>query len=233
MAKGAFQTTDHYIGTSPVTDVPITFCAWVWRVGSLNNYDTIMSLSTNQSSLYSRMYGWRIVGYWDTWQAMTISYTSYPAATVEAGGEADENKWTMVCGVFAASDDRKVYYWNGSTLTSGSDTTDRTLGYTKNRYAIGIMHYTKGGVGSPFDVGYIANPSFWNIALTADEVAMLAHGYSPLKIQPTNLISYSPLVRDQDGNITSGNLALSEVGLVPDFHSSPPVQIYSSLPHSL
>ena len=233
MSKGVFSTSNHYYGTSPVTAVPITFCAWVWRFGELINYDTIMSLSSNQSSLYSRPYGWRIVGYWDTWHAMAQSYNSYPSATVSAGGEADQNKWTMVCGVFVSDSERYIYYWNGSTLTSGSDTTDRAIGYTKDKYAIGMMHYTRGGLGAPFDVGYLANPSFWNIALTADEVAMLAHGYSPLKIQPTNLISYSPLVRDQDGNITSGNLALTEVGTVPDFHSSPPVQIYSSLPYSL
>lgn len=233
MSKGVFSTSNHYYGTSPVTDVPITFCAWVWRNAALINYDTIMSLATNQSSLYSRVYGWRIVGYFDYWYAMSQSYTSMVSATVYAGGVPDRNKWTMVCGVFAASDDRKIYYWDGSTLTSGSNTTSRAIGYTKDKYAIGIIYFTRGGVGAPFDIGYIANPSFWNIALTADEVAMLAHGYSPLKIQPTNLISYSPLVRDQDGNITSGNLALTEVGTVPDFHSSPPVQIYSSLPYSL
>jgi hypothetical protein len=229
MAKGIFTVSNHYYGTSPTTDVPITFCVWVWRNAQLINYDTIMSLATNQSSLYSRIYGWRIAGYFDEWYAISQSYTSIISATVYAGGVGDRDKWTMVCGVFAASDDRKIYYWNGSTLTSGSNTTDRTIGYTKDRYAIGTIYKTKGGNEAPFDIGYLSRASFWNIALTENEVTMIAKGYSPLKIQPENLISYTPIIREAQ-NIVSSSLTLTEAGTVPQHEGEPPISPYSGVP---
>ena len=166
----------------------------------------------------------------DYWQAVTRSYNTIAAAGVSSDSGGD--KWVFLCGVWASDAERHMYFWDGSTMGHEVETTSIAPGYTKNRYGIGVWYGTTGGVSEAFSSGYLCRAAFWSVALSADEVNAIARGYSPLKIQPENLISYAPLVREVR-NIVPDSLTLTEVGTVPDFHSSPPVQIYSSLPHSL
>lgn len=42
--------------------------------------------------------------------------------------------------------------------------------------------------------GYLAEIGIWNVALTAAEMAILGKGYSPLHVQPGNLVVYMPIL---------------------------------------
>ncbi|KKK59939.1 hypothetical protein LCGC14_3029330, partial [marine sediment metagenome] len=50
----------------------------------------------------------------------------------------------------------------------------------------------------------IAEVAIWNVALSNAEVALLAKGFSPLLIKPESLVSYWPLVRDDDNDWIGG-----------------------------
>jgi hypothetical protein len=52
-----------------------------------------------------------------------------------------------------------------------------------------------GVVGNYFS-GDIAEVGVWNVALTADEIASLADGFTCDRVRPQSLVFYAPLIRD-------------------------------------
>lgn len=52
-----------------------------------------------------------------------------------------------------------------------------------------------GSTEGQFSNGDVAEPGFWNAALTNDEFNALGKGFRPFRIRPQNLISYLSLVR--------------------------------------
>lgn len=233
MSRGVFSgsPTCHFVKDSPTNTLPITYCAWLWITEELGN-ETILSLATGDNSIYSRIYGWYLNGYLGDLRAVSASYNNYGIASVSMGGSANWNKWLFVAGVFLNDDSRTVYFWDGSTMASNTDTTSRSIGYNKNKFSVGVVYRTRppDNWSMGLDDGYVSRISFWNAALNATELEMIARGCTPLKIRPTNLIYHVPMIRDI--NIINTGEALTEVLTVPHFHSSPPAQVYSSVPHS-
>ena len=108
------------------------------------------------------------------------------------------NTWHHACGVRAADNDHTKYLDGGSSANS----TTNTPQWTPDRFAIGAARDSTPGYY--FD-GRIAEAAIWDVALTADEVAVLAAGYSPLFVHPQNLVSYWALIRDEDQDRVGGN----------------------------
>lgn len=90
------------------------------------------------------------------------------------------------------SGDWKVYA-NGVQDGSNSDVV--TPNTANVATTIGYRAATDPGNFAGFTDGRIAEVGFWNVVLTAAEIATLAKGYSPLFVRPASLISYLPLVR--------------------------------------
>lgn len=62
-----------------------------------------------------------------------------------------------------------------------------------------------------FTMGEIAELAFWNAALTAEEMAILAKGFRPTLVRPQSLVYYNPLVRSL-GDLRRGLIASKLTG---------------------
>ncbi len=98
--------------------------------------------------------------------------------------------WTHACGVAASATSRTAYISGGS---SGSNTTSRLM-TGLDRLIIGSRR-SAGSLGA-YHNGRIAEVAVWNVALTAEEVALLATGLQPDQVEPAALRFYAPLVRN-------------------------------------
>lgn len=84
----------------------------------------------------------------------------------------------------------RVIYLDGSP--SSTNTTSFTLN-GMDKFVIGGRE--AGGVGALFD-GQVADPCFWNVALTAAEALSLSRGVASAKVRPQNIKSQPPLIRE-------------------------------------
>ena len=94
--------------------------------------------------------------------------------------------WNHGAAVFASATSRTVYLNGGNSATN---TTSRSPSGI-NRTAVGAK---LGNTAAGFHDGLLADVAAWNVALSADDVASLALGFSPLLIRPDALIFYMPL----------------------------------------
>jgi len=127
------------------------------------------------------------------------------------------NTWHHACGVEAAATDRRVFIDGGSKGINAANRTPASV----NRVSIGRVGRT-----SPFAYmsGLIAEAAIWKVALSDAEVALLAKGFSPLFIQPHNLVRYYPLIRDDDNDWIGGfDLAAFNT---PTVAAHPPLIVY-------
>ncbi|NIP55018.1 MAG: hypothetical protein GWN00_14850, partial [Aliifodinibius sp.] len=102
------------------------------------------------------------------------------------------NTWTFAAVVQRTSTDRDVYI---NTSSPVNDTTDITPAGA-DRISIG-----REGDSTPGDSwsGNIAHAAVWSTDLSDDEIRSLAQGFSPLFVDPVNLVAYYPLLRtDKD-----------------------------------
>ncbi len=100
--------------------------------------------------------------------------------------------WHHACAVFAGEQDRSVYLDGGSKGTNVDD--DASFG-TPDNFTIGARKYNS--AVSTYLSGNVAEAAVWNVALTDDDVAILAAGFSPLFVKPANLVGYWPLLRNR------------------------------------
>jgi hypothetical protein len=100
------------------------------------------------------------------------------------------NQWAHAAGVFSGASSRTAYINGGS---SGVNTDTHSFSGSPDRLRVGALFYTS--INSPIN-GIIAEAAIWNVALTADEIASLANGFTPDQIRPQSLRFYAPLVRN-------------------------------------
>jgi hypothetical protein len=120
------------------------------------------------------------------------------------------NTWQHACGVFESSTSRSVFLNGGSKNSSSAS----VIPLLVDKINIGV--YRQSG-SSGFDSmrGSLAEIGIWSAALTDDEVASLAKGFTPDQIRPQSLVAYLPLVRtnqDIKGNswTTAGTLTVAD-----------------------
>lgn len=115
------------------------------------------------------------------------------------------NTYHHVCGIEAATDDRRVFIDGGG---KGTDTNNNVVSNV-DRSSIG-----RSGDSSPSDYmsGLISQVAVWNIALTDEEVASLAAGVSPLALHRDNLIYYNPLGTSGPGLDVVGKNNMTDFG---------------------
>lgn len=139
---------------------------------------------------------------------------------VDGTTDLEDGEWHHIVGTYDGSDIR--IYVDGveenSTGASGSITSSST--------PVRIGAGGDGGIENPFD-GEAGHGAIWDgAALTAQEVASLAAGVSPLRIRRDNLAFYSPL----NGQSPEPDVVGGAVGTVigtPTVVEEPPI------PHSI
>ena len=171
------------ITSAPVTNVPLTMCAW-FKDPATANYGNLVSLGTQNSvNRYALFYG---SGANNIAALASSSGTVAPALTT-TGPSA--NTWAHACGVFTSTTSRTAYINAGS---AGTNTISVTVG-TPSNFVIAARYNPSLGA---YFTGQIAEVGIWNAALTAEEIASLAKGMTCDKIRPQSLVFYAPLVRD-------------------------------------
>jgi len=114
------------------------------------------------------------------------------------------NTWKPLTGVFASTSSRRVYYdgliGNNQTTTVAPANVDSIM--------IGARFGTSVGA---FFKGRLAECAIWDVALTSIEIIALESGIIPLKIRPSALKFYAPLI-DNTNDIVGGRIMTAQGG---------------------
>ena len=182
------------VDSTPVTAAPLTMACW-FKTDDITARQTLMHIvdrSAPSDWFLMEFYGDLAGDYIGAWARREGGSESLAYSTV--GISADT--WTHCCNVYYASDDRSAFVNGGG---EGNNVVDRApLGI--DSVSIGATYDSSPG---SYTSGSIAHAAIWNVALTDSEVAALAAGADPRTIRPQNLVSYWPLVRD-DNDIVGG-----------------------------
>ncbi len=172
------------IATPLVTATPLTLSAWAKTASG--DLQTVLSCEGLYPGNYSN--GWFLGIYNYAVWAYTASGAAQNGSFAASTATISSGVWGHCAAVFAAANDRRAYL-NGAN--KGTEATSRAVdsSYVSNT-KIGV----RGSADIQFMNGSIAEAAAWNVALTDDEVAILAKGYSPLTVRPASLIAYWPLI---------------------------------------
>jgi len=145
----------------------------------------------------------------DTWFLLaargSVAGEPISAFTRQTGGNAiadtttgfSAGTWQHAAAVFTSASDRAAFLNGGGKGTNTSTETPTLL----DRTTIGCI--PRSALDQNMD-GLIAEAGIWNVALTDGEIALLAAGVSPLLVRSQNLVTYVPLVRDNDEDLIGG-----------------------------
>lgn len=114
------------------------------------------------------------------------------------------NTWHHACAVKVNANLQYSYIDGG---TRGSDGT--SVNPNPDVSAIGKLYRLT--EGWPFQ-GRIADVGIWDVALNDAEVLLLSQGYSPLFVQPNNLVYYLRMVTDNNVDYIGG-VTMNEFGV--------------------
>ena len=196
------------------TAAPITMAAWAYTDDATIS-ENVLGIGGNGTVNSFRLnFGGATAG--DPIRAISAEAGVFAIAVTTTGFSA--NTWHQVCVVFAAADDRRAFIDGGSKGTNATTNTPGSLSYTQ--IATVREASSQGGYFS----GSIAEAAIWNIALSDEEIALLAKGFSPLFFRPQSLLAYWPLVRTDD-NDRFGRANMTAVN-APTVADHPPKIIY-------
>lgn len=188
MARAFVSASGQYLeaGTAVVAAVPLTIAAWI-RPANVGVVRAIVSLSNSAANEWFTLYQQA------NSKSAAYQYDNAVVGLASATPAMTNGVWYHVGGVFASNSSRTSYFNGADAVTN---TTACSPAGAMNRTAVGAVYF--GGTPTnasfpPFD-GDIAEVAMWNVALTADEMAMLALGVSPLLVRPAALVAYWPLL---------------------------------------
>lgn len=112
------------------------------------------------------------------------------------------NTWHHACGVFASTTDRRVFLDGASKGTNATSVTPINI----DRLSLG-----RSGDSTPgaYLKGYLAGVGIWAGTLADAEVAILATGTPPDRVQPHNLVHHYDLVNLDNLNCRVGSTTLT------------------------
>jgi len=193
---GAFDGASHLEAASAVVSAaPFTMNCWF----------NVTALAANQS-MVSVSDASAVNHYWFTAVAGNIGGDPVRASAAAGGGAAAADTsaapgagaWHMATYVETAANDRDSYLDGGNV---GSDATNLA---PTNVDVTTIGAWTIVGTQFNLFTGSIGEVAIWDVALTTDELAQLAAGFSALFIRPGDLVVYHP--------IWGGNLTVPMIG---------------------
>ena len=207
---------------APVTAYPLTMACWFnsYSATADQYFICVVDYDTDPIGDFQALVA-RGGGTGDPVWASSYRTGQSAASAVTSSGYSI-NTWHHACGVFAAADDRAVF------IDGGSKGTNATSVVMEHISACSIGTVWRNDNPSVWMYGAIAEAAMWNAALTDEEVAILAKGYSPLLVRPQNLVAYWPLIRDTDDDIVGG-FSMTPVNS-PTVAAHPRV-FYPGMPH--
>lgn len=177
MSRSFDGSGDRLVYTGVVVDTPpFTMATWFKR-GAISSTQYLLNTCTQGSTNHSHRLAFT--------SANLFNASSTDTATSLSSGHTitDTASWHHAAGVWASATSRQCY------LDGTADTVNTT-----SRTPSGIDRFKVGAGGSEGQVfnGLTAHSAVWGVALTADEIASLAAGLSPLLIRPASLVAYWP-----------------------------------------
>lgn len=178
----------------PVATPPLTMAAWAYT-DQLDNETFVIGIASSSDANEYFSVSVAIGGI----KPVNVSTRGGGTlANIYTTTGATVNTWHHVCGVFNATDSRSAFIDGGGKATNTDTATPSNL----DRMAIGRL--ARSAASFLYWSGSIAEAAIWNAALTDEEVAILAAGYSPLFVRPQNIIFYLPMIRDDDNDLVGG-----------------------------
>lgn len=181
------STQYSYVETTPITEMPLTICAWarcpdttaehvvggIFRGAGSGGSDNAWYLTFRGNAAN------------DPLTATQAAGGAFTSANTSSSYRA--NTWHHCAGVFASSTSRKVY------LDAGSPGEDTTSGTPSGVNSIGIAAYLPAvGAYQSWTVD-VAEFAIWRTALTQSHILALSKGANPRTILPQSLVFYAPL----------------------------------------
>jgi hypothetical protein len=202
--------------TAPVTTGPLTIACWVKEptlqsaadalvhIGTQGSANTFYKLGVNASN--------QIVAQQDV--ASTTRTATHTAATLQTA------TWHHAAATFTSDSSRKAYLDGSGTTnaTASSATTGLDCIYLGNTPLLGADF-----------TGLLAHVAVWDVALSDGDISSLAAGANPLTIDPTNLIAYWPLTADDDDDVGTNHLTVTNEAALQSPADDPTVNPASTI----
>lgn len=178
MARDFDGSSDYleYAGTR-ITAAPLTLAAW-FNTDSAAANQTVVAFS--RSTTTTEGFRLQVTATGDLVSAVTTAGGT--ARTASTSTSFTTGTWHHGCAVFASTTSRAAYIDGGSKGTNGTSSSPTNI----DRTTVGVR-YSSGSLTDHFD-GRIGEVGIWNVALTDDEVAVLARGVSPRRVRPNSLV---------------------------------------------
>lgn len=169
---------------SVVSAYPFTMATWFRQTGTEGTGgQTLMNVADDSSNaIYYRL----VVNEGGT-NRLEAERRNTTLRSSVTSGTITNNVWGHAAGVYA-SNTSMLSYLDGVAGTE--DTNSVTFAGTVGVTSLG---YLLRATPTQFLDGQLAESAFWDAALTAEEIAALAKGFSPLCIRPESLAAYWPL----------------------------------------
>lgn len=191
MARGF--STDQFVSvaSAPITAAPLTMTCWFQTTDDNSNQGLLFLGDQGSDNDHWGLYAT---------SAAHISFratdtSSYSALTLN---DLTADTWHFAAGVEISTSSRRAYL--DTTYDAETTSCTPTPGNI-DTFAIGAWRRSTDGL---FLSGRVAEVGLWDVALTEQELAVLAAGYSPLCVRPGNLVLYCPLTRDDDEDLVGG-----------------------------
>ena len=185
---------------------PFSMAAWIYPTNVAAD-QTILAIADNASdNNYHSIY---LKGSTAGDPVSARSQAAAGGAEAVTGTGVTINTWHHVLGVFAASNDRRVYIDGGS---KGTNATTRSPAGLDTICVGGIYDLTP----SDFYSGGIEWGAIWNTALSDADAVELFRGASPKRVRPNTLVWCGPLTRGALTRELRGGVNLTNVGSVAD-----------------
>jgi hypothetical protein len=178
-----FDGTTGYLGAAQaaVSAAPLTMVCWFRKTAAAADYHELVSIHnpstghalniTAGSGMGAQVTAFASDGGWD----LAITSTTFT-----------NGQWHHAAGVFVANNERQAYLNGGGKGTS-----------VVSAAPVGVNHTDLAHGAYSLFAGDIAEAAIWNVALTDEEIAVLAKGFSPLCLwhRLPNLVVYQDLMR--------------------------------------
>lgn len=180
MARLLAAASTEYFSSSSYTGLPtaapFTLACWA-KFTTLVDFECVLSISDGSATNFARL----LID-----SAGTLYMTCYDGGASSATkGTISAGSWFHLAGVVAGVSSRTAYLNGSAGTTATASVTPASLAHLYVGYQVDASLYPMNGA--------IAEAGVWNVALTGDEIAQLAAGYSPCMVRPSALVGYFPM----------------------------------------
>jgi len=185
MARVGADNTYLYNTSPVVTGLPVTMACW-FKVPNLTTNFALMTLGGRTSNVRLTLQAAGAAP-GDVVRVQSVDTTNTKRQAVSSTGFS-VGVWHHATAVFASTTSRAAYIDGGNKGTNAASSSVSSFD------ALDVMVERQTGTpqGTAVDVE-VAEVAVWNVALSDEEVAILALGYSPLFVQPLALKNYFPM----------------------------------------